>query len=131
MIYIAQKSDDGVRLGLKQIARETDSPVAFTAKILQQLSRAGLLQSLKGPTGGFLLARPAEQIMLVEIVSAIDGDAIFSGCGLGLKECNALHPCPLHDKFKVVRDELSQMLRTTSLKETSASVSLGHSYLKI
>ncbi len=131
MIYIAQKSKNGERLSLKQIARETNSPEAFTAKVLQQLSKQNLLESLKGPTGGFTLQRPADQMNLASIVSAIDGDSIYMGCGLGLRECSEIKPCPLHHKFKVVRDELKDMLENTSLATTADDLDRGISFLRI
>ncbi len=131
MIYIAQKSKNGERLSLKQIARETNSPEAFTAKVLQQLSKQNLLESLKGPTGGFTLQRPADQMNLASIVSAIDGDSIYMGCGLGLRECSEVKPCPLHHKFKVVRDELRAMLENTSLEATSNDLDRGIAFLRL
>ncbi|MDZ7845357.1 MAG: Rrf2 family transcriptional regulator [Owenweeksia sp.] len=77
-ICIAQKQSNNQRVGLREIAKTIDSPVAFTAKILQILTRAGYLISTKGPSGGFVLAYPARDISLAEIVAAIDGDAIFT-----------------------------------------------------
>ena len=55
MIFIAQKSKDGNKVGIKEIAKGIDSPEHFIAKILQDLGRRGLLQSAKGPNGGFYL----------------------------------------------------------------------------
>lgn len=131
MIYVAQKSKDGKRLGLKQIAAATASPEAFTAKILQQLSRQDLLHSLKGPTGGFTLFSSAEEIKLAAIVSAIDGDSIYKGCGLGLTECSENKPCPLHQQFKKVRAELASMLESTSLAQVVTDLDLGKSFLRL
>ncbi len=130
MIYIAQKSKNGERLSLKQIARETNSPEAFTAKVLQLLSKQNLLASLKGPTGGFTLNSSADKINLASIVSAIDGDSIYKGCGLGLDECSEIKPCPLHHKFKVVRDELRDMLENTSLADTANDLDLGLAFFR-
>lgn len=130
MIFIAQKSKEESRIGLKEIAREINSPEAFTAKILQQLTRDGLLHSLKGPTGGFTLSTSAEAINLAAIVASIDGDSIYKGCGLGLEQCSESKPCPLHWKFKSVRDDLRNMLENTSLAETSTSLNEGIAFLK-
>ncbi|MCB0485648.1 MAG: Rrf2 family transcriptional regulator, partial [Flavobacteriaceae bacterium] len=54
-LYISIKSIEGSRLGIKEIAKEIDSPEPFTAKILQTLSREGIISSIKGPNGGFFL----------------------------------------------------------------------------
>lgn len=129
MIYIAQAGDGGGRVSLKEIAAEIKSPEAFTAKILQILSRDGLLNSSKGASGGFQLSTAPELINLAEIVKAIDGDHVFTGCGLGLNECNALKPCPVHFKFAKVRDQLADMLHTTNLNELAMGLKNGVSFL--
>ena len=71
-----------------------------------------------------------QKIKLCHIVSAIDGDDIYNGCGLGLKNCNELKPCPVHDKFKAIRDDLKKMLETTTLKELTEGLESGLTFLK-
>lgn len=129
MIYIA-KQDDAGRVGLKQIAEATDSPLAFTAKILQTLVKEGVLISIKGPSGGFNLSRAADKINLAHIVRAIDGDKIFTGCGLGLEKCDGSRPCPVHFKFAAVREGLSAMLHGATLEEMAGGLDAGMAYLK-
>lgn len=130
-VYIAMQSLAGRRVSVTEIAEEIDSPIAFTAKILQQLSRNNIIQSAKGPTGGFEINRKEmDSIKLNMIVQAIDGDKIYVGCGLGLKECNAEKPCPLHDKFVDIRTELSKMLKNTSLYDLATGLEVGLTYLK-
>ena len=73
VLYIAVKCTDGSRLGIKEIAREIDSPVPFTAKILQTLSREGIIASAKGPKGGFFIKSRSKPVPLSAIVKAIDG----------------------------------------------------------
>ena len=130
-IHIAMQSLEGNRASLKKIAEAINSPVAFTAKILHQLAKAGLLDSTKGPTGGFSIEKKRiETIMLKHIVFAIDGDTIYEGCGLGLKKCNAQKPCPLHEKFAIIREELRNMIAHTSLFELATGLELGPTFLK-
>lgn len=130
-LLIATHSLTGVRVNVKDIAQETGSPVAFTAKILQQLVRGGIVRSVQGATGGFEIGREQmEHIRLDQIVSAIDGDQIFTGCGLGLKICNALKPCPVHERFAAVRDELKTMLEETSVLELALGLKDGLTFLK-
>ena len=88
MIFIAQKSKAGYKAGIKEIVKEIDAPEHFVAKILQDLVRKGFVQSLKGPTGGFYLEQSSLQYSFADIVKAIDGDAIYSDCVLGLKACS-------------------------------------------
>lgn len=130
-IYIATQSKAGSRVSLKDIANQIDSPVAFTAKILQELARNHIVDSLKGPAGGFEIA-PAKlrKIKLSQIVSALDGDQIYKGCGLGLPICSETEPCPVHEKFAKIRNELRLMLENTSLEELAEGALEGMTFLK-
>ncbi len=131
-IFIALSSYKGVRVSLKAIAKEINSPEAFTAKILQDLVRHGVISSTKGAYGGFEIEKALiSSVKLSHIVNAIDGDAIYSGCGLGLHTCNEEHPCPVHHKFKSVREELRSMLENTNLEELALNIKSGASFLKI
>ncbi len=130
-LFIAQESLNGKRVSLKAITAEIDSPDAFTAKILQLLARNQIIVSTKGPNGGFEIDKKRiDNIMLSEIVDAVDGDSIYKGCGLGLKECNANKPCPLHNRFVLVRNDLKTMLEGTSLFELATGLETGLTFLK-
>lgn len=131
-IYIATNSNDGNRVSLKGIAKHIDSPEAFTAKILQILARENVIKSVRGINGGFEIDKhKLEKIQLADIVKAIDGDNIYKGCGIGLKECNELHPCPIHNEFKTVRGNLKTLLESTNLKVLALDVNSGISFLKV
>jgi Rrf2 family protein len=130
-IYIAMQSLEGNRVNLKEIAAAIDSPVAFTAKILQQLVKNNIVESVKGAKGGFQIERSRiDSIKLNQIVSAIDGDKIFEGCALGLKECDESLPCPVHFKFKEIRDDLEKMTKETSIYELATGLEVGLTFLK-
>lgn len=129
-IYIAVQSSQNLRVGLKDISKEIDSPEPFTAKILQQLSKNNIIESIKGPHGGFQIDKnDMSKIKLSQIVLAIDGDSIYKGCGLGFKECSEKQPCPVHDKFKIIRDELKDMLENTTVLELSLGLKKGLTFL--
>jgi len=131
-IFIATNSYEGRRVSPKEIAKEINSPEAFTAKILQALVRHKVINSVKGAYGGFEVNKnDLKLIKLSQIVKAIDGDGIYNGCGLGLETCDENHPCPVHEKFKGIRDELKHMLETTSLEELALDIKSGVSFLKV
>ena len=130
LIFIAQKSQAGERTGLKEIANGVDSPEPFLAKILQDLSRKGLVQSVKGPHGGFYMEAENLKTTLADIVNAIDGDKLFTGCGLGLKACSEKKPCPIHDEFKIIRRKIQSMLETTTVGEFNKQLDSGLAFLK-
>ena len=130
-LHIAHQSQLGSRVSLKDIAKAIDSPEAFTAKILQQLARNGIINSVKGPSGGFEISQEQlSRIKLSHIVYALDGDSIYRGCGLGLRECNEHKPCPVHNQFKAIRNELKVMLETTDIKGLADNLNEGLSFLK-
>ncbi|WP_336517360.1 Rrf2 family transcriptional regulator [Pollutibacter soli] len=119
MIFVAQKSRMGEKTGIREIAKAVDSPEQFIAKILQDLSRKGLVRSLKGPTGGFFHDEHTLNRPIADIVKALDGDKIFKNCALGLKQCSESHPCPLHEEFKKLRNGISLLLEKTTLSKCS------------
>lgn len=130
-IYIAEQSLLNKKVSLKDVAKATDSPEAYTSKILQNLSRSKIINSEKGPNGGFTMDKEElYKVKLSTVVSAIDGDSIYSGCGLGLKNCNEKLPCPLHNQFKIVRDELKNMLENTTVQSLAGDVNNGLTFLK-
>lgn len=130
-IFIASQSYQGNRTGLKDIAKKIDSPEAFTAKILQILSRDNIINSIKGVGGGFEIPKERmKEIKLSQIVNALDGDRVFTGCGLGLTHCSEDHPCPMHDKFKSIRNDLAFMLENTNLEELALGIKSGDTFLR-
>lgn len=104
-------------VALKDITREESIPAPFVGKILQALVRADVLQSVRGPRGGYALAHPADQITLLMVVRAIDGTKALDGCVVGLGECSADMPCPLHDAFAPVRASIRGCLEETTLAD--------------
>ncbi|MCB0497840.1 MAG: Rrf2 family transcriptional regulator [Cyclobacteriaceae bacterium] len=131
VVFIASQSVQSRKVSLKEVAKEIDSPESYTSKILQKLVKSEVILSEKGPTGGFSIDyQKLNSIKLERVVVAIDGDQIFKGCGLGLKQCNANMPCPLHDKFKEVRDKLQNLLETTTVLELAEKIEYGLGFLK-
>ena len=130
VFFIAHRTAGGGRVGIKEIAAGIDSPEHFLAKILQDLSRRGLVQSAKGPTGGFYMDQQALKRPLSQVVEAIDGNGIFTGCGLGLQYCSEVNPCPIHHEFKTIRDQIHKMLLNTTIEDFNEDLNLGITALK-
>lgn len=131
-IHISHQSRLGKRVSLKEVASAIDSPVAFTAKILQSLASNNIIKSSQGINGGYSISKERQtQLSLHDIVIAIDGDKIINNCALGLKECNNESPCPLHNKFKKVKDELLDMMLSTTILKLGDSVEKGQTVLVV
>ncbi len=115
-IYVAQQSERGKRIGVKAIAKAIQSPEAFTGKIMQQLAKKKIVESVKGPYGGFFISEKAmKTIKLSNIVTLFDGEKAYTGCILGLSTCSDTHPCPLHKEVLPIIEKTKQLLETKSL----------------
>lgn len=129
-ILVATASMENERCNVKVIAERTGSPEAFTAKTLQKLSHAGLIVSSKGPGGGFVMPpRLSRTVKLADIVKVIDGDALYTGCALGLPQCDERRPCPMHDHFLQVREDLRRVLQSTTVHDLATGLKEGSSFL--
>jgi Rrf2 family protein len=111
MVYLAQLEPND-RAATGKIAREKSIPPSFLAKIVSQLSVAGLLQTSRGAHGGVSLAKPAETISLLDVIEAIDGPILLNDCVGALSTCNDDENCPLKpvwcDAQKMLVDQLSK-----------------------
>jgi len=130
VFFIAHRTASGNRVGIKEISAGIDSPEHFLAKILQDLSRKGIVQSIKGPNGGFYMEAATLARPLSDVVEAVDGKSLFTGCGLGLEYCSETNPCPLHEEFKGIRNRIQQMLQQTTIGEFNEDLNLGITKLK-
>jgi Rrf2 family transcriptional regulator, iron-sulfur cluster assembly transcription factor len=107
---------------LDELVAGTDLPRDFLAKIFQKLVRADILHSAKGRGGGFMLARPAHEITLMQILQAIEGSQPLDRCVVGLEQCNDQMPCPQHDLYKPIRQRLKDYMNTTTLADLASSL---------
>lgn len=129
VIYVWTKSLEDRKVGAKEIGTEIDAPEAFTAKILQTLVRAKIIGSQKGPNGGFYTDESHTKVTLKDVVKAIDGDQLFTGCSLGLPKCSENTPCPLHFEVVKLRKQIDYMLTSKSIKVLAIEVIKGTSNL--
>ncbi len=111
MVYLAQKGPKG-KAATGQIAKEKSIPPSFLAKIVSQLSVAGLLETSRGAKGGVELAKPAEDISLLDVIEAIDGPILLNDCVGESTACEYDEDCPLKpvwcDAQKMLLDHLSK-----------------------
>ena len=127
ILYIALHSKKGNAIGLKEISESQKVPLHFLAKILQQLVKQRILNSVKGRNGGFTLRISPEKLQLLKIVETIDGLDIFERCGIGLKKCSDKTPCPIHIEYKIVKERIKNMLTEKTLAELCQDVEKGQS----
>lgn len=117
LICLAGQSN-GDPVQVKDIAKAEDIPKHFLAKILNYLNHEGLVESVKGPGGGFRLSRPADQIRVGEVLDAYRGvDYLNRVCILGLDRCQDKDSCALHKEWKRFRQSLSQRVKVLTVQD--------------
>jgi len=108
--YIASKSKNNGKIGIKQISEDLKLPTPFLAKILQQLAKQKILSSSKGPHGGFSLIKDPRHITLFDIVITIDGSDTFDNCIIHNRSCKSVDEdkllCPIHEDYVRIRTNL-------------------------
>ena len=129
VIYLSSKSESGEKASLKEIADRINASEHTVGKILQLLARRRIINSLKGPSGGFYLNEEQQEQPIINVVEAIEGDGVFQECGLGLSKCSASHPCPIHDEYKVARELMEKIFRERKVRVLCNSVTDGLAYL--
>ncbi len=129
VIYLAIKYKTGEKSGIKNIASYINASEHTVGKILQSLAKESVINSAKGPTGGFYLNLKQNNQPIINIIYAIDGKSTFEECGLGLSKCSATHPCPMHHDYKVVRDQFKFICRDNKVCDLCETVEDGIAYL--
>lgn len=123
-IYLAALDDDRY-VPIREISGKLGISFQFLTKVFQQLTRAGLMTSYRGPTGGVKLTASPAEVSVLDIVLAVDGPGLFRECILGLPGCGARVPCPLHNNWSVERERLRTLFSETSLKDVAEGLSLS------
>ena len=113
VLYLAGLSN-GRRAPTSEIARKQNIPPSFLAKIVSQLSVAGVVQTSRGARGGVSLARPSHDITLLEVIEAIDGPIMLNECVLDSKACIFGDDCPVQRIWSDAQAQLVQRLQGTS-----------------
>ncbi|MEE8122125.1 MAG: Rrf2 family transcriptional regulator [Anaerolineales bacterium] len=106
--------DNGRRAPTSEIAQIQHIPPSFLAKIVSQLSVAGVVQTSRGARGGVSLARAANKISLLEVVEAIDGPIMLNECVFDANACVFGDDCPVHDVWCSAQATLVKTLRSTT-----------------
>jgi len=129
ILHVSLHSDEKNKIGIKEIAQELDLPSAYLSKILQNLVKHNILQSTKGPNGGFYINEKSARMPIIKVVEIIDGLDHFKKCGLGLKQCSASKPCPIHHQYKPYRDKLRQLLEDKTILDLTTVIENGKAFV--
>jgi len=121
VLYLARLGPDQ-RAATNQVAKEQKIPPSFLAKIISQLSIAGLLHTSRGARGGVSLARPPKEITLLDVVEAIDGPIQLNECVSEKGTCVFTHDCPLQPIWSEVQEHLVNRLGETRFDSLTAGL---------
>lgn len=101
----------------KEIADAHGVPYYFLAKLVQDLTRAGLVTSVKGPGGGIRLARDPARITVLDVARSVDNLQYVTDCVIGYEKCSPEHPCPLHYEWEKIRQRIFDIVRDRTLAD--------------
>jgi Rrf2 family protein len=105
----------------REIAAEMAIPVGFVPRVMVDLVDAGLVTSVTGRTGGYVLARPPAQTSLLAVIEAIEGDSRRTSCVLRGSPCGLDGHCQVHDVFFAAQDGLLSRLRDVTLADLAGT----------
>jgi len=115
MLYLARREpNQREKAATSQIAEKMEIPPSFLAKIISQLSIAGLIHTSRGASGGVALARKPEDISLLDVVEAIDGPITLNECVVDPNECAFGGNCPIHRVWCEAQSNLVRKLREST-----------------
>ena len=120
VVHLASEGrDDPVPVDV--VAERLDVPRNYLSKTLHRLAKAGVLDSTRGPHGGFRLARPPERLTLDEVVAPFDEEGLRRQCLLGREKCSDENPCPAHDRWKRLGEETAAFFGETTVADLAAN----------
>jgi Rrf2 family transcriptional regulator, iron-sulfur cluster assembly transcription factor len=114
---LAALPEDGGYYLARSMAKQLQLPGPYLAKILQNLVQAGILESVRGPKGGFRLAKPAQDVTVGEVVDALEGSSALHGCVMGFSNCGPDNPCPLHHAWSQVKSQMGASMTEVSIQD--------------
>jgi Rrf2 family protein len=133
MMYLARRGNGAGRKTamIDEVSRAEKVPKSFLAKIFQNLARAGLVKSVRGAGGGFVLAKQPADVSILEIVEAIEGKIVFQRCKQEKPDCKHVGGCALCGLFEQAQDGLKDVLTRTSLndlirRQENLDLTFGH-----
>ncbi len=124
-LYLASVGPLRRYVPIRTVANDLGISYHFLTKILQSLSARGILTSYRGPNGGVGLAKPPDNVTVMDIIRALDHGELFDECLLGLPGCGEQKPCPLHEHWENTRGRMRRAFESTTLSHMAAEIEGG------
>jgi Rrf2 family protein len=119
MIHLASLKEDG-RVSLPAAADATGAPESFLSKVMQALSRAGLISSRRGQAGGFEISQKGRAASMREVIEAIDGPICLNLCVMSGRSCRRKAACPAHPIWEQAQRAMLDVLAGASIAVLAA-----------
>ena len=131
VLYLSLHTDETKKIQVKEISDNIEIPRAYTAKLLQALSKRGIISSARGPKGGFFVDEKNKRQSLMSVIEVIDGKQKLENCMLGLSDCDEEKPCPLHFYISHSRAQLLHTLENKTIEELAIDLKDKKSFLPL
>ena len=115
ILHLAVNGPDPVKAA--DLAKHLGAPANYMSKTLHALASAGIVDSRRGPTGGFRLAADPEELTLARIIEIVDDPAPKDACLVSSARCSERDPCHLHARWKTVSNQVWNPLRSTTVAD--------------
>jgi len=115
VLYVAIMQEEKTKVQLDEIAQELAVPKPFLGKVMKKLVKEGVINSTKGPNGGFFINKSTMAMPLLKLIELTGEPEEFSSCVLRLRKCNAKNPCPMHFQIESLRKQWQSLLASTSI----------------
>ena len=110
----------------KELFEHLDIPFRYLRKLMISMSKSDILDSIRGKNGGYKIARSPKEITLLQIIESTGENPLGELCFFGNRECDINNKCMMHDKWMKVRENMAQVLSTTTLEEIKDSENLNY-----
>jgi len=103
---------------------------SFTAKILQNLTRAKIASANRGPNGRIYLSEKSKKLPACSILKAMHEDGVLINCVLGLKKCSENKRCPMHSQYKFIKERLVELFESKSIGMLADEIKSGDTFIR-
>ena len=111
------EAEAGQLISVHELAQREEIPEDLLHKVMQQLSAQGIVQAHRGRSGGFRLARPVEEITVLEVIEILQGKLSINRCFVGPNRCRRQEVCSLRNKLKTVQNEMLDIFGSISIAD--------------
>ncbi len=131
VLFLAEHSTTASKYAAKDIGEALEIPLPFIAKLLQQLAKANVISSTKGPNGGFYMTKKNTSQNVCKVLNVIETNDVFVGCFMGLARCGDENPCPVHHIVVPFKKKLLKKFEKQSIATFSKEISENGSFLSL